>query len=317
MQSTIEYLSRINDIKNLIGSSNLASSIAHARDRALNTTLSPLWFKDLHSNWNTSLYNIHALSSMNSFSKIADLSNKFRLPTSTFDFVRELNQKHEKFFGSIWLLQDVFKVQNFAAKASSLYYSFDKISAQLAGIALREEDADLLEDFEQLSNEAVSISDRIEDENGISSALLLEIRNFMQQISLKVENVDANVSSRFVKLMTIIGFFLALLGEARNWLPKPNYATKEELENVVKGQYTVLTNKLKEQGKDYKITKAPCLVKLKPKKKSLIILKLSADYNITVLNTNHEWAYISFLHPDDNLPMTGWVLKKYLKEIKK
>jgi len=50
----------------------------------------------------------------------------------------------------------------------------------------------------------------------------------------------------------------------------------------------------------------------KPRLKSLVIEKLPIDFEVTVLQFNHKWIYVSYFSPKDNLPQTGWIMKKYL-----
>jgi hypothetical protein len=49
----------------------------------------------------------------------------------------------------------------------------------------------------------------------------------------------------------------------------------------------------------------------KPKNITLILAALSVNFDVIIL-INHKWAYVSFINPEDNLPQTGWILKKYL-----
>jgi len=51
--------------------------------------------------------------------------------------------------------------------------------------------------------------------------------------------------------------------------------------------------------------------------KSLVIEKLPADFEVIILQINHKWVYVSYLNPKDNLPETGWILKKYVDKPQK
>ena len=106
------------------------------------------------------------------------------------------------------------------------------------------------------------------------------------------------------------------MGEARNWLPKPEYATKLEVETFIKEQFGIYERKLKE-NKEFRITGRVCKVMSKPRLKSFVIEKLPVDLEVTILQVNHKWVYVSYFSPSDNLPQTGWIMKKYLNKIKK
>ncbi|HZE83453.1 MAG TPA: hypothetical protein VE035_04050 [Puia sp.] len=60
-----------------------------------------------------------------------------------------------------------------------------------------------------------------------------------------------------------------------------------------------------------------CSICLKPSKHSMHLLTLKAGAKISIINTNHKWANVSFLDPNSDWPVTGWVLKKYLISVKK
>jgi hypothetical protein len=140
---------------------------------------------------------------------------------------------------------------------------------------------------------------------------LNELKEFFQRIEIKVDKIDADANSLFWKLLTLLGFILAVMGEARNWLPKPEYATKQEVETVIKEQFGIYEKKLKED-KEFRVTSRICRVMSKPRLKSLVIEKLPVDFEVTILQVNHKWVYVTYFSPVDNLPQTGWIMKKYL-----
>ena len=100
-------------------------------------------------------------------------------------------------------------------------------------------------------------------------------------------------------------------GEVRNWQTKPEYATKLEVETVIKEQFSLFERKLRENN-EYRTTNRKCKVMIKPTIKSMIIETLPNDFEIVVLRVHHKWIYASYSSPKDNLPQTGWILKKYL-----
>lgn len=94
-------------------------------------------------------------------------------------------------------------------------------------------------------------------------------------------------------------------------MPQPEYATRQEVETVIKDQFTLYQRKLK-QEKEFRITNRESKVLLKPKSKSLVIEKLPINFEIVVLRMNHKWIYVSYISPKDSLPQTGWIFKKYI-----
>ena len=102
---------------------------------------------------------------------------------------------------------------------------------------------------------------------------------------------------------------------------KPELATKEEVKQIgIKQDSTIffiqqITEQLK-QAKEFRITNRPCVVKLKPKLKTITLTKLPVSFDVVVIQIHHKWVYVSYFDPKDNLPQTGWIRKKYLNKPK-
>lgn len=252
------------------------------------------------------------LSAIEAMTKGLSLQAKFAIPQTTLDAITSINRQHEQLFENLRSITEAIN-KNQAAfnQINSWQFAISGISGQLAAIAASQKKWDLIDDFEEITEEAVSLNERISDENGVTKEGLNELKAFFQRIEIKVDKIDADANSLFWKLLTLLGFILAVMGEGRNWLPKPEYATKQEVETVIKEQFGIYEKKLKED-KEFRITSRVCKVMSKPRLKSLVIEKLPIDFEVTVLQVNHKWVYVSYFSPVDNLPQTGWILKKYL-----
>lgn len=240
---------------------------------------------------------------------------KFNIPTTAFDAINSINRQHEQLFGNLRGIKDIFKHRQVFSHINSLQIALGAMSSQLTAVAAAQKKWNLLEDFEEISNEAATINEKISDDEGITSESLAEIKNFLQRIEIRVDKIDADASLIFWKILAILSFILAVAGEIRNWTPKPNYATKEEIVAVLKNQVLTFETKLKTQ-KEYRTTNRICKVMLKPKSKTLVLATLPMDFDVIVLQVNHKWIYVSYTSPKDNLPQTGWVVKKYLSQPK-
>lgn len=238
------------------------------------------------------------------------------IPQTTLDTISSINRQHEQLFGNLRNITEVLnKHQYVFSQINNWQFAISGLSGQLAAIAASQQKWDLIDDFEEITEEAISLNEKIYDENGISKEGLAELKEFFQRIEIKVDKIDADANSIFWKFITLIGIILAFTDEIRNWLPKPNYATKQEVEEVIKDQFKLYESKLKEE-KELRITDRECKVLIKPQMKSVVIEKLPCDYEVVVLQTNHKWTYVSYISPKDNLPQTGWVMKKYLNKLK-
>lgn len=252
------------------------------------------------------------LSAIEAMTKGLSLQSKFAIPQTTLDAISSINRQHEQLFGNLRSITEAIN-KNQAAfnQINSWQFAISGISGQLAAIAASQKKWDLIDDFEEITEEAVSLNERIFDENGVTKEGLNELKAFFQRIEIKVDKIDTDANSLFWKLLTLLGFILAVMGEARNWLPKPEYATKQEVETVIQEQFGIYEKKLKED-KEFRITSRVCKVMSKPRLKSLVIEKLPIDFEVTVLQVNHKWVYVTYFSPVDNLPQTGWIMKKYL-----
>lgn len=252
------------------------------------------------------------LSAIEAMTKSLNLQTKFTIPQTTLDAITSINRQHEQLFGNLKSITEALN-KNQAAfnQLSSWQFAISSISGQLAAVAASQRKWDLIDDFEEITEEAVSLNERIFDDNGVTREGLNELKEFFQRIEIKVDKIDADANVLFWKLLALLSFILAVMGEARNWLPKPEYATKQEVGTIINEQFAIYEKKLKDD-KEFRITSRVCKVMLKPRLKSVVIEKLPVDFEVTVLQVNHKWVYVSYFSSKDSLPQTGWIMKKYL-----
>lgn len=252
------------------------------------------------------------LSAIEAMSKSIPFQSNFAIPQTTLDAITSINRQHDQLFGNLRSIAEALNINQPAfSQIKSLQFAIGGISGQLASIAASQKKWNLIDDFEEITEEAVLLNERIYDENGVSKEGLIELKEFFQRIEVKVNKIDADANSVFWKLIALLSIILAFTGEIRNWLPKPDYATKQEVEAVIKDQFILYESKLKEE-KEVRITDRECKILIKPKMKSIVIEKLPCGFEIVVLQVNHKWVYVSYFSPKDNLPQTGWIMKKYL-----
>ena len=59
-----------------------------------------------------------------------------------------------------------------------------------------------------------------------------------------------------------------------------------------------------------------CPIRLKPSGRSQVLAGLKPGASIKILGQFHKWMNVSFIDPEDNLPVSGWVLKKHIIKTK-
>lgn len=256
------------------------------------------------------------LAVIEAMTKGLSFKTKFAFPQTTLDAITSISRQHNQLFSHLRSITEVLN-KNQAAfnQINSWQFAISGISGQLAAFAASQKKWDLIDDYEEITEEAISLNERIFDENGVTKEGVNELKEFFQRIEIKVDKIDADANALFWKLLTLLGFILSLMGEARNWVAKAEYATKQDVEEIIKEQFSIYEKKLKED-KEFQITSRACKVMSKPQLKSLVIEKLPIDFEVTVLQVNHKWIYVSYFSPKDNLPQTGWITKKYLDQPK-
>lgn len=250
---------------------------------------------------------------INQVAKIIAMQPKFTIPKTTINAINLIGKQHQHLFENLSKISQIS--QNFSAigQIPNLEFALRGITGQIAELAASQKKWDLLDDFEEITAEAVTINDKIIDDEGITKKSINDLNNFLNRIEIKIDKNDKNANSLLWKLVAILSFILAITSETRNWSPKPEHATKKEIESLIKEQFSVFETKLKEH-KEYRTTNRECKVMLKPRNKSLVLSRLPKGFDLIVLNVNHKWIYVSYLNSKDGLPQTGWVLKKYLSK---
>ncbi|WP_226065481.1 hypothetical protein [Kaistella polysaccharea] len=242
---------------------------------------------------------------------------QFAIPQATITAIASISKQHDILFGNLRSISEVFNRNDYLfSQIGNIQFAVSGLSGQLSSVATAHKKWNLIKDFEEITQEVVLLNERIFDENGITKDGYNELNDFLQRIENKVDNIDSDGQTLFWKILTLLGFIITLTSEARNWIPKPEYSTRQEVETLISKQFGIYQNKLKED-KEFRIVDRVCKVLSKPGSKAVLIISLPVDFEVTILQFNSKWAYVSYFSPIDNLPQTGWIMKKYLKKMKK
>jgi hypothetical protein len=261
-------------------------------------------------------YNKSHLFNMGDIAKNWAAISKPILPDSTLSAIRSIGLQHQQIFSQFKAASEALQKIAIPNHFPSLQIALRGITSQMASVSAATRRWDLIEDFEEISNEAVSIGESITDKGTITGNDIEIIKDFLGRIETKIDTKDTDWFSLLLKWMAVIGFVLALIAEARNWVDKPEAASKQDIKQLKKDVYEKLESKLKERN-DSSFTNRACWVRYKPLSQSKPFTLLSEDCNVVILSVRHKWAYISYINPKDSLAETGWVLKKYLYSIVK
>lgn len=252
---------------------------------------------------------------INSIAKAIALQQKFNIPKAAFDVVSAISRQHDQLFGGLRGNADLLKHNLAFSQISNLQFALRGVSSQVATIAAVRKDWTLLDDFKELTNDALKINERILDETGITAESITEIKSLLSSLGLKIDTIDSKAGASFWKGV-LISIVLAIFGIIVPFLlTKDNNVSKEEVQTILSNEFSKLESKLKEV-KEYRTTNRVCKVMLKPKLKSFVIATLPNNFDVIVLQSNHKWILISYNNPKDNMPETGWTMKKNLNRPK-
>lgn len=203
----------------------------------------------------------------------------------------------------------------YANEFNSLQFALKDISNQIIASATLEKNWEVLKQFEDFTTE---VSDYNHDSTIATKADLENLLLLITSLVSKVENLSDNVNklsnsieAKIFKWIAIISFLLLIKDQILLCINSDTTVTKKEFSEVRKDVHSLLTsNGMK--NNTYRALLAKSKVRTKPKTKSYILANLPKGFPVLVLDTNHKWAYISYLNPEDNVNQTGWILKKNL-----
>ncbi|TXD79274.1 hypothetical protein [Algoriphagus ratkowskyi] len=252
------------------------------------------------------------LSAIEARSKSISHQIEFAIPQTTIDSISSINRQHEQFISGIRALAETVRIQSPVLRQfNELNFALNRISGQIAALAAQQRNWAVIDDYEEITGQAIEFSESLTEE-------VTEEQQRQFQVLLTL--VSAFIKKYGVQAYLIIDIILRFAGFHQYYdflKEKPVLATKAEVHQISNKQDSIshfiqiLSEQLK-QTNDYRITNRHCDVKLKPKTKTLTVSRLPKDFELVVLQVNHKWVLVSFFDPKDNLPQTGWVMKKYL-----
>ncbi|WP_091256142.1 hypothetical protein [Flavobacterium omnivorum] len=300
-------------LNNQLGISNSMMQMMHSQELWQNKlsamTMSDAIFKSIAHQQSYFLNNISGFDSLSK--KMAIQSKLFQIPQPTLDVIKGISQMQESIFGNLKGITSIFESQkSYLAQVNSLQFAMSGISGQIAAIAAKSNQWNLLDEFENINEEAFEITNNFTSDIALSEEESIRFEQLIEKIvSFYQKNKQFGVNallfiSVMVNLMSIHQYYDFVR-------PKAELATKEDLVNFERKIQQYIEVKLKEV-KEYRTTNRVSKVMLKPKTKTIIVASLPKNFDVIVLQINHKWAFVSYINPKDNLMETGWVMKKYL-----
>jgi hypothetical protein len=254
-------------------------------------------------------------SGIDAIAKSIAMQPKFNIPTTAFDVITAISKQHNELFGNFRGITEMLQKQQAAfSQVNNLRFAMEGISGQMATIAAAQKQWSYLDDFRNISEQAIEISNSITSDIALTEE---ESKRFEKLIELILTFFQRNkkFGTNALLFLSVVVNLMALHQYYDFIKEKPEPATKEDLAKFERKIIQEITIKLKEQ-KEYRTTNRICKVMFKPKLKSFLVTTLPNGFDVVVLQSNHKWILISYSNPNDNMPETGWALKKYFNQPK-
>lgn len=255
-------------------------------------------------------------SEMKALSKLTNWQTKL-IPQTTLDAITSINRQHKQLLGSMKVITETLNFHSpILAQINNLHFALNGISGQIVTIAAQQSNWSLLNDFENVTEQAIDFTDTLTEE--VSEE---QKRQFQVLLTLVITYLNKHKALGVYSLL-IIDIFLRFAGVHQYYdfvTHKSELATKEEvnqlsiMQDSIKYYIKEVADQLK-QAEEYRITNKICEVKLKPKSKTITMVMLPKGFDVVKIQVNHKWVLVSYFDPNDNLPQTGWILKKYLEQ---
>jgi hypothetical protein len=272
-------------------------------------TMSDAVFKSIAQQQNYFSKNIAGLDALSK--TMAIQSKLFQIPQPTLNAIKGISQMQESIFGSLKEISSIFENQKpYFAQINSLQFAMSSISGQIAAIAAKSNQWNLLDEFEDINEQAFEITNSFSSDIALTEEESIRFEQLIEKIiSFFYKNKKFGVNallfiSVMVNLMNIHQYYDFIKS-------KSEPATKIDLLRFEKKIQQSIELKLKEI-KEYRTTNRVSKVMLKPKTKTIIVTSLPKNFDVIVLQVYHKWAFVSYINPKDNLMETGWIMKKYL-----
>lgn len=253
-----------------------------------------------------------ALSAIEAMSKAITLKTENIIPKTTIDAIASINQQHEKLFSGLTAMTESLKIQSpVLAQFNNLSFALSAVSKQVAAIAAQQKDWTIIDDFEEINKQTIEFSESLTEE--VTEEQENQFKELLALVSMFVKT-HGNQSLLIINIILAIASFHQYYDFLKE---KPELATKQSVDQVAIKQDSVIhfmkiVHEEFKQNKEYRITNRVCEVKLKPKSKTIVLSKLPKGFEVIEMQVHHKWVYVSYFEPKDNLPQTGWILKKYL-----
>lgn len=225
-------------------------------------------------------------------------------------------------------LQNVFAapVVDYNRKISSLNSVLTGLSSQITAKSFIGIDPELLQRFTTTTKQAAAITTEITEKEFATTDDILKLETFIgssleefkQTVTEQIHKASksrVNLISLWVTVFSVLVTIFAIVQTCISTATQPatDAATSEQVKELKEFVERKFEETLKSTTTEAR-TRINCGLKFKPRSNGNTIYTLKAGDTIHIIRTYHKWAQITVIDPADHLPVSGWILKKYLSK---
>jgi len=208
-------------------------------------------------------------------------------------------------------------------KVTALQSALKGLGSQMAvkGIALADED--FFERFQSTTNEALAITQELTQTEYVTTESIAKLEAFigtsLEKLSVEVtQQIKASDKSPTALLnlwVGILGILFTIYTIIQPLLvndkPEQNVVVKKEVEELKQFVGAKFEEALKSSA-PAAVLRLDCNLRYNPSQKDSGFFRVRAGQEVHILDTKHKWVRITIIDTADNLPVMGWVMRKYL-----
>lgn len=243
-------------------------------------------------------------------------TNLFQVPYSSLEALTEIIHVQKVFFDDLKGLSKVIieSQMPFLNQVNNLQFAMTGISEQILKIATHHSNWQLINDFEEINEQAFNFTDNLNSDSVFSEEESIKFQNLIDAVFDFIQKYK-HIGRKAYNFLELIVLLYSLYQMYESFQTKGETITKEDISKSEKRMLQAIELKLKDH-KEYRVTNCISKVMFKPRAKTMVVTSLPKGYEVVVLEINHKWAFVSYRNPKDNLTETGWIMKKYLNKNK-
>jgi hypothetical protein len=168
--------------------------------------------------------------------------------------------------------------------------------------------------IEEATNEAAEITNAVVQQQYATTEDINRLFTLVNSLNDKLNSINKSEFKTFGFWLCILSLFIGIYPIIQQSItdsdPNTASATKQQIvdlrKDIIKTYYDNINT-----FSPTRITQKKCRLLLKPRLKSRKLMIVLPNKMLSVINTKGKWVLVTCLDKD-SLPVTGWVLKKYL-----